>query len=60
MPVGATYPLGHLPTVMFHQPWLEAMVRAAAIEAGVDLRLGVEVTTVDQDDRGVAVTTSAA
>lgn len=37
---------GHHPSVVYYQPELEALLRSAAIEAGVDLRLGVEVTDV--------------
>ncbi len=40
-------PLGHHLVVCYDQPELEAWLRAEAVAAGVDLRLGVEVTGVD-------------
>ena len=46
------WPLGHRPAVAFYQPELEAFIRAKAIEAGVDLHLGHEVTGVGQGDDG--------
>lgn len=55
IPPGTVSPLGHHPTVMYHQPWLEAMLRDAAVSAGVELHLGVEVFGIEQDDRGVTV-----
>ncbi len=58
VPVDKIYPLGHHPNVMFHQPWLEAMIRTAASEAGVDLQLGTEVVAVTQDAAGVTLTTA--
>ncbi len=54
---GTVGPLGHHPTVMYHQPWLEAMLRDAAVMAGAELHLGVEVFGVGQDDDGVTVET---
>lgn len=47
LPAEGPWPLGHHPSVTYYQPELEAFLRAAAIEAGVDLRLGIEVTGVD-------------
>jgi 3-(3-hydroxy-phenyl)propionate hydroxylase len=44
--------------VTYYQPELEAFVRDAAIEAGVDLRLGVEVTGVEQSNDGVVADTT--
>jgi 3-(3-hydroxy-phenyl)propionate hydroxylase len=55
MPTGVEYPLGHPPSVTYYQPELEAFLRTAAVDAGVDLRLGVEVTSVGQPDDGVVV-----
>lgn len=57
-PADAVFPIGHHPSVMYHQPWLEEMIRAAAERHGVDMRLGVEVSEVTQDDDGVTVTTT--
>jgi len=45
-------PLGHHPVVCFDQPELEAWLRAEAVAAGVDLRLGVPVDGVGQDEAG--------
>ena len=42
-------PSGHYPMVSFDQPSVEQFLRAAAIKAGVDVRLGVEVTAVTSD-----------
>jgi 3-(3-hydroxy-phenyl)propionate hydroxylase len=50
---GELSPLGHPVTVAYYQPELEALLRRAAIVAGVDLRLGVEVRSVEQDDSSV-------
>jgi len=55
LPQGIDFPLGHHPTVTYYQPELEAFLRGAAIDAGVDLRLGVGVGTVDQVASGVIV-----
>ena len=55
MPRGVEYPLGHPPSVTYYQPELETFLRTAAVEAGVDLRLGVEVTAISQTDDGVTV-----
>lgn len=56
---GTDFPLGHHPTVSYYQPELEAFIRNAAVEAGVDLRLGVTVTGVEQDADGVTAHTDA-
>lgn len=50
------YPLGHHPTVTYYQPQLEAFIREAAVEAGVDLRLGTEMTACSQHATDVSVT----
>jgi 3-(3-hydroxy-phenyl)propionate hydroxylase len=52
LPADAEFPLGHPPTVQYYQPDLETFLRAAAADAGVELRLGIEVTGVDQDAEG--------
>ena len=46
VPPGTVGPLGHPPTTMFDQPSVERFLRAAAVDAGVDMRLGVEATAV--------------
>jgi len=58
LPADADFPLGHHPSVTYYQPELEAFLRAAAIEAGVDLRLGADVTGVSQDDASVTASTT--
>ncbi len=52
-PPGTVGSLGLPPVVTFNQPALERALRAAAIDAGVDMRLGVTATRVD-DIRGGA------
>ncbi len=37
----------HHPVVRYHQPQLEAFLRSCALEAGVELRLGVEMVDLD-------------
>jgi 3-(3-hydroxy-phenyl)propionate hydroxylase len=59
LPADGDYPLGHAPSVTYYQPELEALLRAAAVDAGVDLRLGVEVMGVSQDDASVTATTTS-
>ncbi|MGK0424812.1 MAG: 2-polyprenyl-6-methoxyphenol hydroxylase-like FAD-dependent oxidoreductase, partial [Ilumatobacter sp.] len=59
LPADGNYPLGHAPSVTYYQPELEAFLRAAAVDAGVDLRLGVEVTRVSQDDASVTASTAS-
>jgi 3-(3-hydroxy-phenyl)propionate hydroxylase len=51
-----TWPLGHHPNVTYYQPELEAFLRSSAVDAGVDLRLGVEVEAIRQDGDRVSVT----
>lgn len=58
LPVDANWPLGHHPSGNYYQPDLEAFLRASAIEAGVDLRLGVMVGSVSQDADDVTATTT--
>ncbi len=48
--------LGHPPAVVFDQPGVERALREGAVAAGVDLRLGLTVTAVEQDDHGVTAT----
>jgi 3-(3-hydroxy-phenyl)propionate hydroxylase len=59
LPDDAEFPLGHHPSVVYYQPELEAFLRAAATSAGVDLRLGVEVASVEQTPDRVTVTTDS-
>jgi 3-(3-hydroxy-phenyl)propionate hydroxylase len=56
LPPGAASPLGHPPSTTYYQPELETMLRRAARDAGVELRLGVEVTAVAPTADGVTVT----
>jgi 3-(3-hydroxy-phenyl)propionate hydroxylase len=58
LPDDVDWPQGHPPTVAYYQPELEAFLRAAAVTAGVDLRLGVSVGSVEQDDRHVRASTA--
>ena len=53
LPEDAVWPLGHHPTVAYYQPALEQMLRNAAEEAGVQLRLGAEVQSMSQRDGSV-------
>lgn len=55
LPDGFVDENGHPPMAMFEQPLLERGLRAAAADAGVDLRLGVRCTGLDQDDEGVTI-----
>lgn len=55
LPLDADWPLGHHPSVMYYQPELEAFIRGAAEEAGVELALGTEVTEIDPRPKGVRV-----
>jgi 3-(3-hydroxy-phenyl)propionate hydroxylase len=59
LPEDADWPLGLHPTVTYYQPELEAFLRAAAVRHGVDLRLGIEVSSVDQTADGVTALTDA-
>lgn len=58
-PPGFRSPLGHPLGVLFYQPELERFMRAAAIDAGVDLMLGVDVTAVAQGPGSVNVQTAS-
>ncbi len=42
-------------SVFFHQPTFEGVLRRTVAALGVDVRLGHEVTALDQDDDGVTV-----
>ena len=58
IPIDGEFVLGHHPNVTYYQPELEAFLRRAAVDAGVELCLGIEVTSVDQrGDEVVAHTT---
>lgn len=46
---------GHHPSVVYYQPELEALLRSAALEVGVDVRLGSEATDAETTDDGVRV-----
>jgi 3-(3-hydroxy-phenyl)propionate hydroxylase len=59
LPEDADWPLGLHPTVTYYQPELEAFLREAAVRDGVELRLGVDVSSVEQDADGVSVSTDA-
>jgi len=50
IPDGVDFPAGFHPVVRYYQPELEQFLRDAARSAGVNLRLGVEVTSIGQDD----------
>jgi len=52
LPEGTIGALGHPPVTMFDQPGVETFLRQAAIDAGVELRLGVECTDVSQEAAG--------
>jgi 3-(3-hydroxy-phenyl)propionate hydroxylase len=58
-PLGADWPLGLHPSVTYYQPELEALLRDAARRNGVDLSLGIEVTSVEQAADHVTVHTDA-
>ena len=58
IPPDTDFALGHHPSVTYYQPELEAFLRRQAIEAGVDLRVGVEVTSVQQTDDLVTAQTT--
>ncbi len=47
LPEGFVGAAGHPPVIAFDQPSLERMLRAAAIDAGASIRLGVEVMAID-------------
>ena len=48
----------HEPSLVVPQWRIEQLLEARAAELGVDVRRGVEVTGLEQDDTGVTVTTS--
>jgi 3-(3-hydroxy-phenyl)propionate hydroxylase len=56
LPPGTLTPLGHPPMNMYFQPALESLLRDRALEAGVELLLGEEVTRFDQTVDGVDLT----
>lgn len=60
LPEGFVTALGYPPMVAFDQPALEAGMRAAAIVAGVELRLGTEATELETSSAGVTLETSGA
>ncbi|MEM8706862.1 MAG: bifunctional 3-(3-hydroxy-phenyl)propionate/3-hydroxycinnamic acid hydroxylase [Actinomycetota bacterium] len=47
LPDGFIGPNGHPPVIAFDQPSVERLLREAAVAAGAQLRLGVEVTAID-------------
>jgi 3-(3-hydroxy-phenyl)propionate hydroxylase len=51
-PMAAT---GWPSSVFFHQPTFEAILRDAVVDAGAEVRAGVEVVAMTQDDDGVEV-----
>lgn len=53
LPEGIEFPLSFAPAVRYYQPDLEIFLRDHARRAGAELRLGVEVRSVDQDAGGV-------
>ncbi|MGI9646240.1 MAG: FAD-dependent monooxygenase [Ilumatobacteraceae bacterium] len=55
LPEGTVGALGHPPMVAFDQPALEAALRAAAVDAGVDMRLALDCYSVADVDGGVQV-----
>jgi 3-(3-hydroxy-phenyl)propionate hydroxylase len=59
MPVEASWPLGHHPTVAYYQPTFEAFLRGAASDAGVELWLGHDAGDVRQHATGVQVVATA-
>lgn len=57
VPVDGPFPLGHHPSVMYHQPWIEQFLRDEATAAGVDIRLGLEVDDFTDHGDHVELTT---
>lgn len=55
VPAGTVTALGHPPTSFFYQPQLEALLRSAAVDAGVELVLGHTVSGFDDVGDGVVV-----
>ena len=60
IPPDAEFALGHPPAVTYYQPELESFLRQEAVDAGVYLRLGVEVTSIEQSDDAATARTSDA
>jgi len=58
LPLDAPWPLGLHPTITYYQPELEAFLRNAAQRNGVELQLGVEVTSVQPESDAVTVRTA--
>lgn len=55
LPPGTVGALGLPPVIMFEQPLVEAFLRHAAVEAGVDMRLGVEALAIDPDGPSITI-----
>lgn len=55
LPPGTLTPLGHPPMNMYFQPTLEALLRERALDAGVELLLGQDVTGFEPTGVGVDV-----
>lgn len=55
LPPGMRGALGLPPIVMFEQPLVEGFLRHAALDAGVDMRLGVEATAVEPDEPAITI-----
>ena len=55
LPPGTLGPLGHPPMVAFDQPSVERCLRTAAIDAGVELRLGLDAHRVETMAEGVRI-----
>ena len=58
--VPAMAPTGWPTSVFFHQPSFEGDPPPDGAQLGADVRLGHEVTGIDQDDDGVTVSTAGA
>ena len=58
--VPAMAPTGWPTSVFFHQPSFEEILRRTVRGLGADVRVGHEVTGIDQDDDGVTVSTAGA
>lgn len=54
LPDGTTTGLGHPPTVFYHQPDLEALLRLRALDVGVELLLAHEMTNFSASADGVS------
>jgi 3-(3-hydroxy-phenyl)propionate hydroxylase len=54
------FPQGHTPSLVFTQPAVERVLRAAIAQLpSVDVALGCELNALDQDDNGVTLTVSS-